>query len=1026
MDQGQTLYVRLAAHLGDLRGDLARGAGMVQAYGQKVDAQMASMQQYAKKNQAELRSLGNVAGGVGLVAAAGLAVAVSKFMEFDKQMSAVQAATHSSKAEMAALRSEAIQLGADTKFSATEAAQGIEELAKAGVSTQEILNGALKGSLDLAAAGDLSVAQAAEIAATAKTQFDLMGSDIPHLADLLAAGAGKAQGSVTDLGAALGQTGLVAAGMGLSIEDTTGTLAAFASAGLIGSDAGTSFKTMIQRLQAPMGRGAKAMAEYGISAYDAQGNFVGITDVAGQLQDKLGGLSQETRDAALAQIFGSDAIRAATVLYKQGEKGISGWIAKTNDAGYAAETARLRTDNLAGDIERLGGSLDSLLIGMGAGANGPGREFVQMLEGIVDLAGAVPAPIMAAAVAALALTAAFGLTVFAATRMIGAVGATRANLALLKAQTISTAESLYLLDRAALLKNIAKGAAVMGGVALASGALGDSFALSNTAAFALMGTMAGPMGVATGTAVGFLMDVKAASSDMSSEFKAAMKDLEQAPDISGQLQALESMEKARKSVLNDSMNPVEAFSVGLKALTGQGNVFDEQRKEIEKATKAVQVYKGNVATLLSSTYDAEANKFFSKDYSVKELQDFADEVTPILKRAGLDAKKVFAEGVNGENYSAATAAINEYRYSTETAAGRQELLDSALANVDNALVGTTVSVKDLASALKGVFSPEMDFDAAVQKYRDGLAAMRGELEKNGAAVDNDTVKGRANRAVIREQISALNDQVIAAASTGASSEYLANMMARGREQILGQADAAGVNKQAMSDLLEQYNLTPEMISTIVKAEGVPEAQGQVADLTVDLSSLGRMFVTPTIDLKTGGAAGVIAGIAVGLNALNGKKVTTTILTKRKTLTEIAGELDAYGSYKPGTGGRGAIVPRYARGLYNDAQIVRAGAPRAIWGEPETQGESFIPHAMDRRGRSTEILGKTAAKFGYDLSPRGRQSAGRGGGTTVQHFYEGALVESVSFGAASAREARPMITDLTYELRRVRRGGKYNR
>src|SRR4051794_8139749 len=115
---GTTLYVRLAAHLGDLGPGLTRGAAMVSAYGAKVDAQFASMEQNAKKNQAELRSLGNVAGGVGLAAAAGLGIAVKKFAEFDKQMSSVQAATHASENEMAALRAEAIKLGADTAFSA--------------------------------------------------------------------------------------------------------------------------------------------------------------------------------------------------------------------------------------------------------------------------------------------------------------------------------------------------------------------------------------------------------------------------------------------------------------------------------------------------------------------------------------------------------------------------------------------------------------------------------------------------------------------------------------------------------------------------------------------------------------------------------------------------------------------------------------------------------------------------------------------------------------------------------------------
>jgi TP901 family phage tail tape measure protein len=216
------------------------------------------------------------------------------------------------------LRKAALQAGKDTAYSATEAGKGIEELSKAGISTADILGGGLKGALSLAAAGQLDVGEAAETAATAMTQFNLKGNQVGHVADLLAAGAGKAQGSVHDMGYALKAGGLVASQMGLSIEDTTGALAAFASAGLIGSDSGTSFKSMLQALQNPSSKSAKVMKELGLNVYDAQGQFVGLTQLAGQLQARMQGLTQAQRDQAMAQIFGSDGIRAATVLYKQG------------------------------------------------------------------------------------------------------------------------------------------------------------------------------------------------------------------------------------------------------------------------------------------------------------------------------------------------------------------------------------------------------------------------------------------------------------------------------------------------------------------------------------------------------------------------------------------------------------------------------------------------------------------------------------------------------------------------------------
>src|SRR5690606_31556125 len=113
-------------------------------------------------------------------------MAVSKFAEFDQQMSYVQAATHETAGNMDLLRQAALDAGASTVFSATEAAQAVEELSKAGISTADILAGGLTGSMDLAAAGGLGVARAAEISATALQQFGLEGSQASHVADVLA------------------------------------------------------------------------------------------------------------------------------------------------------------------------------------------------------------------------------------------------------------------------------------------------------------------------------------------------------------------------------------------------------------------------------------------------------------------------------------------------------------------------------------------------------------------------------------------------------------------------------------------------------------------------------------------------------------------------------------------------------------------------------------------------------------------------------------------------------------------------
>ncbi|MBD8485386.1 phage tail tape measure protein [Frigoribacterium sp. CFBP 8759] len=358
---------------------------------------------------AAIEGLGKGLVGFGGIAAAAVGLAVAKFAEFDAALSGVQAATHATEGDMKLLSDAAVAAGASTVYSATEAAGAIEELSKAGLTTADILNGGLSGALDLAAAGGLEVADAAQQTAIALKQFGLEGDQASHVADLLAAGAGKAVGDVSDLGAALSQAGLVADGAGQSIEDTTGVLAAFADQGLLGSDAGTSLKSAIIALQAPTDKSREVMEKYNLSFYDGNGQMLSYTEIAGQLSTKLAGLTDEQRNAALAQIFGNDAIRSANVLYGQGAEGIQKYIDQTNDQGYAAETARLKLDNLRGDVERLGGAFDTALIQSGSGANDTLRGLVQTATALVDGIGSLPAPVLQAGTAVAAVSSAIAL-----------------------------------------------------------------------------------------------------------------------------------------------------------------------------------------------------------------------------------------------------------------------------------------------------------------------------------------------------------------------------------------------------------------------------------------------------------------------------------------------------------------------------------------------------------------------------------------------------------------------------------------
>ncbi|MCU1488298.1 MAG: Phage tail tape measure protein family, core region [Actinomycetia bacterium] len=361
----------------------------------------------SRKNQDSFKKIGMGAGVAALAVGVGFYKAEQSIMGFDKQLSNVAAVSQATSAQMHALRDAAIAAGANTHLagvSASEAASAEAELVRAGVSVNDVLGGALVGSLQLASAGQLDFADAATIAAQSMNIFNLGGKDVGHVADVLAAAANKSAADVGQMGEALRQGGLVAAGANQGLEQTVGTLALFADHALIGSDAGTSLKTMLLQLQGPSSIAQKQMAKIGLSVYDANGQFVGMSDLAKRLQSSLGKLSAAQRDSAISMIFGNDAARAARILYNAGAAGVDDYVKAVNDQGAAARMAAKQMDNLSGDVENLGGAIEAAILKNGGGATASLRLLTQAATGAVNQFGAMPGPVASAGVGLIALT----------------------------------------------------------------------------------------------------------------------------------------------------------------------------------------------------------------------------------------------------------------------------------------------------------------------------------------------------------------------------------------------------------------------------------------------------------------------------------------------------------------------------------------------------------------------------------------------------------------------------------------------
>lgn len=715
---------------------------------------------FAQENEQHMDRVGKAGMLMGGTLLAGVGLAVKAASEFDSAMSEVRASTHETAANMDLLRQAAIDAGADTSFSAKEAAGAIDELAKAGVSTKEVLGGGLAGALSLAAAGSLAVGDAAEIAATAMTQFKLGGKDIPHVADLLAAGAGKAQGSVEDIGGALKQSGLVASQFGLSIEDTTGTLAAFASAGLIGSDSGTSLKTMLLALANPSKEAANKMAELGIAAYDSSGKFVGIRNLSGQLKEALSDQSQASRDAALATIFGSDAIRAANVLYKQGADGISEWIDKVNDSGFAAVTASIKQDNLAGDVEKLGGSFDSLLIKSGSGLSESLRGLVQGAESVVDAMGRIPAPIMNATVGIAGITGGAlllgGALVSAVPKLVEFHGSLN---------KIAPAGS-----RAGnAIRSVGKAAGIATAALIAMQIAGAVFSEKDTKSAEDFGQALLKVANAGKNADGKGLD---------SVFKGFDKFAGQ--DIVTNVDSLAgAVERLTHQTLDDGGNKF------FEPLTNLLGLPKGEISQLEERFKGLGESMGDLVKNGSAETAAESFKLLTQEFEKngKGAQDalaavpgYKDALLDLANQSGvvLEGQDLidFAMGKVPASMQGAADATQTYTNAAGQATPITEDMAKKLEDLGISAQGAIVNLANFTDALINAGLLQLSARDAARNYQEAIDGVAESIAKNGTTMDINTEQGRANQAALDAVASAGLNVMKTNAANGASQQQL--------------------------------------------------------------------------------------------------------------------------------------------------------------------------------------------------------------------------------------------------------------
>jgi TP901 family phage tail tape measure protein len=757
----------------------------------------------AKRHKEALEEVGRVAAIGGAIVLAGVGMAVKSYADFDKQMSSVDAATHETAGNMALLRQAAVDAGADTAFSAVDAARGIEEMAKAGVSTKDILAGGLSGALALAAAGSLDVGTAAELASSALTQFKLKGSDLPHVADLLAAGAGKAQGSVEDLGAALNQSGLIAAQTGLTLEETTGGLAAFASAGLTGSDAGTSFKTMLGALTPNSAAAATAMSELGISAYDSQGKFIGLSEFAGNLKESLSGLTDEQRNSTLETIFGSDAVRAASVLYEQGSAGVQKWEDAVNDAGFAADTAARMQDNLAGDLEKLGGSFDTALIQSGSGANEVLRGLVQNLEGVVDAVGKVPAPVLGAVTGIAALVG--GAALIGGT-LITVIPKIRDTRDALNELAPAGGKARSALDK---VSGAATGLAALGTATLILAKLAEADYMSK-------------IDVGMGKVADALADVTTNSPGAAKSLDSLFQDR----DGGKLIQGVENLNTAMQRTFNKNKDQefndwAEGIINGMTGVKGSSQILGDAFGRVDKTL--ADMVAGGKAEDAAKSFDKIEAAAKIQGATVEEVAAKFPEYADALKAAEAAAKTAAVEG------DKAAGAIEGVGGAAKEAGPSAEDLAKQLEDVGLRADGSVENLDKFTQALVNAGLLTLSSRDATAKFDEALDGLDGKVREIMATE-------QAHGGVLNE---GKTDLDLYSEAGRAANDVLADMTQKG----IGAAEAMAKNGASMPEVQGQLGKTYDAMVLTAKGFGLGQEESEALTRSI-------LHIPPGVDIKT--------------------------------------------------------------------------------------------------------------------------------------------------------------------------------
>ena len=830
-------------------------------------------------------SLGSIATAAKAVAAAG--------MDFQSQMNTLSAVSGATGAQLAAVGTKARELGTDaslTATSASDAAAAMTELAKGGFTVEQSMTAA-KGTLQLAAAAQVEAADAATIQSQALQAFNLGAEEAGRVSDILAGAANASSAEMTGIAQGLQQAGTVANQFGLSIDDTATSLAMLANAGIQGSDAGTLLKSAMLALTDQGKPAQAAIEELGLTIYDANGQFVGMSSLLGQLKDASESMTAEQYQAATAVLFGSDAMRLAGVAAVQGSEGFETLKEAVVRQGQAAEVAAAQTQGLPGVWERVQNTMEDLSLGvfdkiddqlvrMGNGAvdalDAAAPKIESFASGMASIAGAsmdglgktvelwgkLPGPVKEAAVALGAVNVAMKLLrtergANAVSKLAESFANTKTSLKVFG----SSMSEAYGYMRQANPEMSRAGAAmrVLGGQ---GGVAAAGMSKLKAAGMGVVDMFGGPWGIALAAATAVITDVIAfnrRASQAQEDYKNATTEAAAAQERLNSVLAGTSAPLSKEQ-FEDAKLVAEGFTASIRA---NGETMSGWRGELMQAVDVTALFgesqsKAWKETIKQAEIMGEAS-LLTGDALKAQGKDWED-LGEIVARGGQEYKDVIAQlnsveghwwNDQGEAAKKAVSDLESARHEYEMAIDAARSADPAFQAIGESigvLADEASSAEDKLSALKRIMD-EMS-GGALSKDQ-AQAALVGDVEQQAEQVEAlakavaevgpieldpdgtiDATTSSGAKAV--SMITELGDSMAEAAVAGVDVDEIFALQADNME---GLRNALGLTEEQFQNLMQSYGITREALALPMEMKGADTVEQQIAKLETGLAGL---------------------------------------------------------------------------------------------------------------------------------------------------------------------------------------------